>query len=404
MHLRRAYLQWIWAFAPFLICLPNATAQTNWQGSTSSWFTSANWDAGLPNSSANANISNGGTTQIASGSAAVNFLSLGQSSAQSGLISLTGGTLTAGNEMVGVAGSGTFTQSAGANNLNSSGFLILGANANSTGSYYLSGTGTISAFEYIGEGGSGTMNQSGGTNNATTIYMASASLNTSGNYNLSGGSLNASILYVGYEGTGVVTQTGGSFKISTTLSIVSSGSSLSIANALDTAAAVNNNGVLTLAGATATTTAGALNLSGIYHQTKELDIGLGGPNAGTDYGVLSTTDTASLVGTLNVTLTNGFIPFNGETFNIITAQSRTGTFAQVNLPTFSSGHLNLSYTATGVTLTAVVVPEPSSLVLLAMAVPLVLLGRRYSSRSNCAYPRSNSSRALLPPTCAAYRR
>ncbi|HTQ37836.1 MAG TPA: hypothetical protein VMJ32_02345 [Pirellulales bacterium] len=376
--LLRADCRLMLAFVLALAWSPNAGADTNWMGTTGSWYTDGNWDSGAPNSSVNANINNGGTAQIGSSSAFVSFLNLGQSSSQSGLVSLTGGSLTADDEQIGVAGSGTFTHSAGANNFTASGTLVLGANTNSTGIYYLSGTGAINpnlsgaAFEYIGEGGSGTMNQSGGSNSATTIYMASGSINTSGNYNLSGGTLSAAILYIGYQGTGVFSQTGGSFNISNTLSLLTTGSSLSIANAADTAATLNNNGVLTLAGATATATAGALSLSGNYHQTNELDIGLGGPNAGTDYGALTTTASASLSGTLKVTLTNNFIPFNGETFNIISAQSRTNTFSQTSLPTFSGGHFNLNYTSTGVTLTAVVVPEPNTLVLLGMALPFAL--------------------------------
>ena len=72
-----------------------------------------------------------------------------------------------------------------------------------------------------------------------------------------------------------------------------------------------------------------------------------------------------------MTLTNGFAPTNGEIFNIIDYQSHTGTFSSVSLPTIN-GHFNLNYTSTGVTLAAVVVPEPASLILFAFAALSIL--------------------------------
>ena len=77
-----------------------------------------------------------------------------------------------------------------------------------------------------------------------------------------------------------------------------------------------------------------------------------------------------------MTLTNGFTPTNGEVFKIIDYLAHNGTFSSVSLPTIN-GHFNLNYTATGVTLTAVVVPEPSTLTLLALgAVGLAVMRRR----------------------------
>jgi len=346
------------------------SADNIWQGSTGSWFAAGNWNGGVAGSSAVADINNGGTAQISSGNAAASSINLGQSSGQSGFVAITGGTLTVSvQEVAGASGSGTITQSAGMNN--STNAFVLGAGTNSSGTYYLSGTGTLTALEYIGEFGTGTMNQSGGTNNASTINMASGDLGATGHYYLSGGTLNAGSIFIGYSGTGVFSQTGGQLAASS-LDVVSSKSSLSIANASDTSGTVNNYGDLSLAGAGPSTTAGELSITGNYDQTDELDIGIGGPSAGADFGFLNATGTASLFGTLDVTLSDGFTPSYGETFTILTAGTRTSSFATLNL-TYPSGHFNIAYTSTSVVLTAI--PEPGTLALIAIATPLALRRR-----------------------------
>ena len=74
---------------------------------------------------------------------------------------------------MGYSGTGSFTQSGGANNVNG-GFnylsLGLGYNAGSSGTYNLSGGGLLSAAqnEYVGYSGTGTFTQSGGTNIITS--------------------------------------------------------------------------------------------------------------------------------------------------------------------------------------------------------------------------------------------
>jgi len=348
-------------------------AQTVWQASTASWSTPGNWTAGVPGSGTDADVDNNGTAQIASGNAFANSINLGQSSTQSGFVSITGGTLAVTTqEVAGGAGSGTITQSAGMNSLGSSYFLVLGANANSSGTYNLSGTGTITASEYLGEFGTGTVNQSGGTNNAAAINMATGDLGAKGYYYLSGGTLNAGSVYIGYSGTGVFSQTGGQLAATSVLDVLNKNSSLSIANASDTSGPVNNYGDLSLAGAGPSATAGELSITGNYSQTDELDIGIGGPSAGADFGFLNATGTASLSGTLEVTLTDGFSPYFGETFTILTAGTRTGSFGILDL-TYPTGHFNIAYTTTSVVLTAI--PEPGSLALIAIAMPLALRRR-----------------------------
>jgi hypothetical protein len=60
---------------------------------------------------------------------------------------------------------------------------------------------------------------------------------------------------------------------------------------------------------------------------------------------------ATLGGTLNVSLINGFMPSIGDSFTILTHQSGSGTFDTVNLPALAAGTWEITYNATSVVLT-----------------------------------------------------
>jgi len=73
---------------------------------------------------------------------------------------------------------------------------------------------------------------------------------------------------------------------------------------------------------------------------------------GTQYSQLAVANGASLNGTLNIKVINGFVPAIGNTFTILTTSARTGMFATVNgltIPT--GGHFVVAYNPTNVTLT-----------------------------------------------------
>ena len=109
--------------APFQ--LPSR-ADTFWQADPATpadWFTPGNWSAGVPTSFVSATITNGGTAQIASGSAQSSSLYLGFGAGESGSLALDGGTLAGGSDYVGFSGTGAFTQSNGTNTV-SAAFLI----------------------------------------------------------------------------------------------------------------------------------------------------------------------------------------------------------------------------------------------------------------------------------------
>ncbi|HWZ82751.1 MAG TPA: hypothetical protein VNW47_09005 [Terriglobales bacterium] len=118
------------------------------------------------------------------------------------------------------------------------------------------------------------------------------------------------------------------------------------------ASSVNSKASVT-AGDTASK-AGTLSVSTYTQQSAgSLNIQLGGTTVGTQYSQLAVANGASLNGTLNVNLINGFIPTIGDVYTILTSSARTGTFSTVNLPALSGAHFVINYSSTSVTLTVV---------------------------------------------------
>ena len=92
--------------------------------------------------------------------------------------------------------------------------------------------------------------------------------------------------------------------------------------ALTTAGDFENDGILTIGpGST-------FSVSGNFTQgsAATLDLQLGGTGAG-QFGQLAVTGTATLAGTLQDTLVNGYVPTTGDTFQILTYGARSGDFA-----------------------------------------------------------------------------
>jgi hypothetical protein len=84
---------------------------------------------------------------------------------------------------------------------------------------------------------------------------------------------------------------------------------------------------------------GILAINGDYTQTSSgiLNVALGGLTPGTKYDQLVTSGHATLDGTLDITLINGFTPSAGDVFTILTYSAFSGQFATINGLTIGSG-------------------------------------------------------------------
>jgi hypothetical protein len=78
--------------------------------------------------------------------------------------------------------------------------------------------------------------------------------------------------------------------------------------------------------------AGLITVTGDYTQTSAgvLSLKIGGYNPGTDFDQLNVSGTATLDGTVNISLLNGFTPTDGDGFQILTFAAVTGDFATYN--------------------------------------------------------------------------
>lgn len=97
--------------------------------------------------------------------------------------------------------------------------------------------------------------------------------------------------------------------------------------------------------------AGSVTIQGDYTQESSgvLEIQLGGTTAGTQYDQLTVTGTATLAGTLNVSLIDGFIPQVGDSFTILPYGTRSGSFFSLSRP--ESYRWGIDYGYSGLTLT-----------------------------------------------------
>jgi PEP-CTERM motif len=105
----------------------------------------------------------------------------------------------------------------------------------------------------------------------------------------------------------------------------------------------------------------------IQNSTGILSLQIGGSIAGNGYSQLVATGLAQLGGTLNVSLVNGFTPYNGKEFVILTSSGLSGSFLDNTIPD-GNVTFTVAYSPSGypnhVVLEAQVapsaVPEPAS--------------------------------------------
>jgi hypothetical protein len=129
----------------------------------------------------------------------------------------------------------------------------------------------------------------------------------------------------------------------------------------------DNGGVSFNNGAIVDLQTGSLAINGGYTLSgvPRLNLVLGGLDPGTQFSQETFVGPATLGGVLSVTLANGFVPTNGQSFAIVTYGSETGQFASQELPKLPSNSIwRMTYGASAVTLKvlpATVVTSPALL-------------------------------------------
>ena len=334
-------------------------------------------------------FNNSGTVEIQTGT----VLCTGSFN-NSGAVNLSAGTtnrLTAGGSARGTFTApattlvewtgGTFTLNAGAQ-LNGAGLYKLNggtvnANANLTVenldliSGTLDGTSTVTVANVM-NWPSGTMGGSGRTiiatgaaltvANPSSVVLSARTLENGGTA-LWTGAGNIGLL------SGIITNRAGAlFHVQNAATLVSVGGSPRFDNA-GTFRKSANTGTMTVSGVsfnnsgTVDIRSGILAANGGYASSPSalLNCALGGTTAGTGYGQLQVAGTVTLNGSLSVDLVNGFVPVTNDTFTVLTAGTRNGTFANFFYPS-NAVTMQLSNTANSVIVRATdvfSVPQPA---------------------------------------------
>jgi hypothetical protein len=306
-----------------LVGCSNVTIQGNVLGQNPDGTSAGNPGNGLYIDSTSSNITVGGTasgegnTIADNGQAGVEVAGTG--------VSLVGNTIDASNTTSVLVDSGAAVTLA----QNTLGSVVV-----SGGSATFTGTSTAS------------VTVSGGTLNLSS----GASFTVSGPWVQQSGStylLSGSNLLV----TGSLLDQGGQFNLSGAALQVDSGLQISSGAALLGAGTITAN--VTNAGAIVV---GGPNATGSLHIAADSAAGISGNYTQTSSGTLameiasaSALDQlmidglATLNGALDVSLLDGFTPTAGQSFDLITYGSRSGTFANVSLPSYSGGYLVAQY-------------------------------------------------------------
>ncbi|HEX7655239.1 MAG TPA: hypothetical protein VF607_17145, partial [Verrucomicrobiae bacterium] len=112
---------------------------------------------------------------------------------------------------------------------------------------------------------------------------------------------------------------------------------------------LNNQGMLELQTGTLAINAGYTTAS-----SAQFKVPLGGPLAGTQFGMAAFTGLATFAGQLTITLTNGFTPTNGQAFQLATFPAFSGQFDATQLPPLPAvSRWQLIYHPTDITLQVV---------------------------------------------------
>ena len=295
-----------------------------------------------------------------------------------GKVFTTGGSFTNNGTLTVGSTSSKFIVNSANTLTNFSGTTLTGGTYNLTGVLQFAGanivnnaanitlTGTSSAILNSTGGTNGLMNFANNTSTGSFTLAGNRTFTTAGVFTNEGVMvINKGSTFTVVAGAGNnYTQSSGSTTVDGTLTVAST-NAVDITGGNLFGATGNINGNVDLTGGVVNPGDGAnligeLKITGTYTQGSAggATIDLGGKTAITQYSVLDITKAASLSGTLNVNLVNGFVPTVGTTFNIIDYLSDTGMsmFTTTNLPTVSGDHWTITYNTKDVVLTLVAGP------------------------------------------------
>jgi hypothetical protein len=346
---------------------------------------------------------------------ATNDLNLGQVAGSVGEFNLGGtGVVNIGRTLyVGLSGTGVFTQR-GDSRVNvaredGGGGAILGSDESrtGTGTYNLHGGTITSNYMIVGAWGNGTVNQTGGVNTTGDLTIGDRG---TGVYNLSGGTLNANNVV----NNGTFNYTGGTlvatsdFRNNAGATTRISGIDGSIGSVIN-AGAFNVNGILNITGGEFVQTAGTLSGSGQINGNVSVSGGTVAPGnspgiltingdysqgesavlvieilngtAGSGYDRLNVSGTATLGGTIDLALLDGYSITDGQSFDILHYAALSGEFARwLGLDPEGSLYFTYEYTANDLILTAhtaeAPVPVPGAIWLLVPGLAAIAVLRR----------------------------
>jgi len=304
-----------------------------------------------------ANAKSRGLYSLGGGTNSVSTLTLGDADAASSgsyKLSVSGVLQASSDEVIGNKGTGSFSQSGGANT--TQGKLVLGNQASGNGTYTLSaGTLTAAGGEVLGAGNASFV-QIGGTNAANGSGLSiSAGGAAASSYALNGGALAAASENIGANGS--LTQTKGStHTVNGTLTVADSGQLTITDGKLSAHSIADTSGMISQAGGTVTSSGEAIGDAGVrgtYTQTGGTHTVNGtlvlGPAAAAQGGYVFSGGALNVSGTLML----GQAPTSSGNISIgsgatVTAASETigvagfGTFTQTGGANTVNGVLALS--------------------------------------------------------------
>jgi hypothetical protein len=140
-----------------------------------------------------------------------------------------------------------------------------------------------------------------------------------------------------------------------------------------------------------------------FEQTTVLSLEIGGLTAGSEHDRLVFSGTGEIDGVLNVSLINGFQPVRGNMITLLDGAALIGAFDTINLPALSAD-LRWIYLQTPATVRLMVIPEPSTAVLVVMsgAVLLTTLRRKWNRTEMSGISTDPKRQSYLDKIAAVY--